>query len=102
MNVMFNENTKRISFITVCHLQSNCNFVELCKIICEQNCLIVFIDTLKDSNEISSYVMEMTLEMILTELSMCVASVCFEHCEWSVKKCDLRKGVVKSGFAVVE
>ncbi len=49
-------------------------------------------DTLKDSNEISSNVMEMTLEMILTELSMCAASVCFEHCEWSVKKCDLRKG----------
>lgn len=51
----------------------------------EQNCLIVCIgDTLKIANKMSHNVMERKLEMIFTEFSMCVASVCVEHCEWSV------------------
>ncbi len=69
MNMIFNENNK--TFITVCHLQSNCNLVELCKIMCEFFFVLFIKDKIKDSNEIGPSVMEITLKIILEELSMC-------------------------------
>ncbi len=69
MNVIFNENNK--TFITVCHLQSSCNLVELCKMMCEQFFLLFIKDKLKDSNEIGPSVMEITLKIILRTFHVC-------------------------------